>query len=250
MRVRVLIVAKTYPQPAWRGIEVSCTQGVTEDGEWIRLFPVPFRLLQGRQQFKRYQWIQVEATKSSDPRPESYRIDPDSIEILGKPLSTKNEWEERKAFLYPLLSPSIEALEEARKTDGTSLGLIKPEIIERLIIDAVDPDWTDQQKAKLAQQDMFYQRPARLLEKIPFDFRYPFQCADPKCNGHTMKVNDWEICQAYRSWRQKYGSDWEEKFRLRFEVEMIEKKDTCFLVGTLSRHPHRWTITGLFYPPK
>ena len=249
MQLKVLIVAKTYPQPAWRGIEVSCTQGVTEQGDWIRLFPVPFRLLQGPQQFKRYQWIGVDTTKAKDPRPESYHIDPDSIRILSDPISTRNKWEARKALLYPLLSPSIEDLEKARKASGTSLGFIRPRMIERLVIQPVDPDWTSEQKARLAQQDMFYQKPSRPLEKIPVNFKYCFHCADLTCNGHTMKVNDWEICQAYRSWKQKYGSGWE-KFRLRFETEMIEEKDTCFFVGTLSRHPHRWTITGLFYPPK
>jgi hypothetical protein len=36
---RVLVVVKTYPTPAWRGGEVVCTAGITEHGEWIRLFP-------------------------------------------------------------------------------------------------------------------------------------------------------------------------------------------------------------------
>jgi len=250
MKLKVLIVAKTYPQPAWRGIEVSCTQGVTEQGDWVRLFPVPFRLLQGRQQFKRYQWVEVDATKARDPRPESYHIDPDSIQILSDPIPTTNKWEERKKLLYPLLSPSIEDLDDTRKANGTSLGFVKPKTIDRFIIQPTELDWTPEQRARLAQQSFFYKSPSKLLEKIPFDFRYRFRCDDPRCSGHIMKVNDWEICQAYRSWKQKYGGGWEEKFRLRFETEMIERKATCFFVGTLSRHPHRWTITGLFYPPK
>jgi len=251
MKIRVLIVAKTYPQPARKGIEVSCTQGVTDQGDWLRLFPVPFRLLGGPQRFKRYQWIEVQATKArSDPRPESYRIDPDSIRILSDPIPTTNKWEARKALLYPLLSASIEDLGDARKVDGTSLGFIKPRVIESFVMEPTAPDWTKEQKAKLAQQDLFYRRPLRPLEKIPFNFKYRYRCDDARCRGHIMKVNDWEICQAYRSWRQGYGPEWEGKFRLKFEIEMIEKRDTCFFVGTLSRHPHRWTITGLFYPPR
>jgi hypothetical protein len=46
---RVLIVVKTYPTPAHKGVEVSCTAGVTREGEWIRLFPVPFRFLEQEQ---------------------------------------------------------------------------------------------------------------------------------------------------------------------------------------------------------
>jgi hypothetical protein len=250
MRLKVLIVAKTYPQPAWKGIEVSCTQGVTEQGDWVRLFPVPFRLLEGPQQFKRYQWVEVEVTKARDPRPESYCINVNSIRIVSNPIPTKNKWELRKALLYPLLSPSIEELKEAHKAYGTSLGFVKPKVIESFVMQPTTPDWTEEQKAKLAQQDLFYKIPSTPLEKIPFNFNYRFQCDDPRCNGHIMKINDWEVCQAYRSWKQRYGGGWEEKFRLRFETEMIGRKDTCFFVGTLSRHPHRWTITGLFYPPK
>lgn len=249
MKLKVLIVAKTYPQPAWKGIEVSCTQGVTEQRDWVRLFPVPFRLLEGPQQFKRYQWVEVEATKARDPRPESYCIDPNSIKVLTDPIPTTNKWEARKALLYPLLSPSIEDLEDARKVNGISLGFVKPKVIKKFIVEPSAPDWTEEQKAKLAQQDLFYRRPARPLEKIPFNFKYRYRCDDPRCNGHIMKMNDWEICQAYRSWKQRYGPGWGGKFRLRFEIEMMEKRDTCFFVGTLSRHPHRWTITGLFYPP-
>lgn len=250
MRIKVLIVVKTYPQPARKGIEVSCTQGVTEDGKWIRIFPVPFRFLDGPQQFRRYQWVEVDATKAGDKRPESYKINTDSIKILTSPITTKNKWEERKKILYPLLASSIEKLDDARECDKTSLGFIKPKVIEKLIIQSTDPDWTELQKMKLERQDLFYRRPSKPLEKIPFDFKYIFRCDDKRCKGHTMKVNDWEICQAYRSWRERYGSKWENKFRLRFETEIIESKDTHFFVGTLFAHQNRWTITGLFYPPK
>ena len=55
--------------------------------------------------------------------------------------------------------------------------------------------------------------------------------------------------QSWRSWRSDYGDKWEEKFRKRYEKEMIEKYDTHFYVGTVHRHPHVWIIVGLFYPP-
>jgi hypothetical protein len=56
--------------------------------------------------------------------------------------------------------------------------------------------------------------------------------------------------EAYRKWRATYGEDgWGEKFRQRFEMEVIEKNDTYFYVGTIHGHPHVWIIIGLFYPP-
>ncbi len=44
-RKKVLITVRTYPSPAQKTIEASCTAGITEDGQWIRLFPIPWRLL-------------------------------------------------------------------------------------------------------------------------------------------------------------------------------------------------------------
>jgi hypothetical protein len=51
--------------PAKKGIEVSCTGGVTDKGKWIRLFPVPYRFLDGDKRFKKYEWIKVSVTKAS-----------------------------------------------------------------------------------------------------------------------------------------------------------------------------------------
>ena len=65
-----------------------------------------------------------------------------------------------------------------------------------------------------------------------------------------MICTDWEMAQAYRTWRREYGYKWEEKFRQRFEAEMILKNDTHFFVGTLHQYPKSWIIVGLFYPPK
>ena len=60
---------------------------------------------------------------------------------------------------------------------------------------------------------------------------------------------DWEMGQAYRSWRRQYGDNWEQKFRQKFETDMMSRYDTHFYVGTVHRYPRNWIIVGLFYPP-
>jgi len=45
---KALIVVRTYPTPAHDGAEVSCTAAISDKGEWLRLFPVPWRLLRKR----------------------------------------------------------------------------------------------------------------------------------------------------------------------------------------------------------
>lgn len=249
---QVLITVKTYPSPAKKGIEVSCTAGITENGEWIRLFPMPFRFLGGNKQFKKYQWIDVKVKKASDPRKESYIVDLDSIKIPNKnTVSTLNAWEKRKDIIYPLKSQSLCQLMRDRKTTGQTLGFFKPKTIRRLVIEKEEsPEWTPQQQSILSQESHFDSRPFKILEKIPYKFSYEFTCSDDKCLGHKLSVTDWEIHAAYRDWSRKYGREWDKYFIDRFETDMAIVKDTHFFVGTIKAHPHIWTIIGLFYPPK
>src|SRR5688572_15072256 len=93
---RILILAKTYPSPSARYVETSCVAGINEHGQARRLYPVPFRLIEGGKQFKKWQWITARVRKSTDDhRPESHRIFVDTIECDAEALSTKNQWEAR-----------------------------------------------------------------------------------------------------------------------------------------------------------
>ena len=79
---RILVVVKTYPVASTRYVELACTAGFNEDGSWVRLYPIPFRLLELEKQYKKYQWITVNLKKNKkDFRPESFSVDSDSIEI-------------------------------------------------------------------------------------------------------------------------------------------------------------------------
>jgi hypothetical protein len=71
----------------------------------------------------------------SDPRPESYNIAPDSIE-LGAIIKAGKTWEERCAWLLneKTVFPSVEALRVAQESGGNSLGIVKPKIVNRVII--------------------------------------------------------------------------------------------------------------------
>jgi hypothetical protein len=246
----VLIVVRTYPTPASAGVEVSCTAGVTRNGEWIRLFPVPYRFLKTDQRFTKYQWIEVSVRKpSSDVRPESYKIIGESIKILSDPLSSLSHWKARKEALYPLKSHCLCCLKKQRDMYGSpTLGLFKPKIHSLVIKKEKNESWTEEQLAKLNQRDLFGDAPKADLEKIPYKFQYDFSYDHEECPGHCFICTDWEIAQAWRGWKAKYGEGWEEKFRQKFETDMINKYDTHFFVGTLHGHPKIWIIIGLFYP--
>ncbi|MBE0657593.1 MAG: hypothetical protein IH602_07870 [Bryobacteraceae bacterium] len=250
---RALIVVKTYPVPSESGIESSCTAAITDSGEWLRLYPVPWRLLANDQRFRKYQWVEVDVTKApSDPRPESHHLVRDGIRILSNPLPNSRHWQAKKDVVYPLSSPSLCWLSRQRDANfHPTLGLFRPSEIRRLrFYPEADPDWSESQRLMLRQTHLFVEPPREELQKIPYKFVYEFRCDDDDCRGHNLMCTDWEMLESYREWTVRYGDRWQEKFRLRYEEEMIRKNDTHFFVGTVASHPHSWIIIGLFYPTK
>jgi hypothetical protein len=100
---RALIVVRTYPTPAKQGIEVSCTAAITDKGEWLRLFPVPYRFLSPDQRFRKYQWVDVTVSKAAkDHRAESYKIENSGIQIVSEPLPVARAWQARKDIVLPM----------------------------------------------------------------------------------------------------------------------------------------------------
>ena len=144
----------------------------------------------------------------------------------------------------------MEEIKEEQAISGISLAFFRPRSIEELVLKPVSPKWTSKQLATLRQQSFFDEDGVPPLEKVPYDFKYRYQCDDPTCKGHQQKIVDWEIYQSYRSWKPMYGEGWEEKLRQRYEREMQEQKDTHFFVGTMLAHPQTWIVIGLFYPPR
>ena len=59
-KTKVLILVMTYPNPSNSHMETICTAGMTEDGEWVRLYPIDYRYLDPNKQFHKYQWIEIE----------------------------------------------------------------------------------------------------------------------------------------------------------------------------------------------
>jgi hypothetical protein len=247
---RALIVVRTYPVPAKNGVEVSCTAAITDDGKWLRLFPVPWRYLPEDQRFRKYEWVELTVTKATkDPRPESYKLKQDGIRIISY-LEPGKEWQARKEIILPLKAHCLCCLVKERDEKGSpTLGVFRPKRIERLIIAEDSATWTPSQLAILRQEHLFAEKLKNELEKVPFRFQYKFWCDEATCTGHTMICTDWEMGESWRKWSAEYGVQWETKFRERYEREMIEKYDTHFYVGTVHQHPQTWIIVGLFYPP-
>ena len=253
--LRVLITIKTYPIPSAKYDELVCTAGVTETGDFVRLYPVNFRDLPWHQQYKKYQWLEIMATPhgSSDSRKESFRPKHETIRLGDVIRSNPDNWKERARYALAKKARSIEDLWERRKADGTSLGVFKPKRVKGLDISPDEPEWKPTFKAQLQQARIWETRTESLNppRKVPFKFHYRFECDDPRCKGHRMMIEDWEVGALF--WKLvdqgKSYRDAAEMVKVKFLDELCgEDKDTHFFVGTVLAYPSSWIILGLFYP--
>ena len=94
-------------------------------------------------------------------------------------------------------------------------------------------------------------RQVALLEKIPFDFHYRYECAaNGRIQVYKHKLVDWEVGALYRRLRKTHGpSGWERPFREKLG-EALPSRDLHFLMGTIHRFPDQWLIVSLIYPPR
>jgi hypothetical protein len=261
-RIELLPLVKAYPALSRTYGEVCCVAGVemtADRPKWIRLYPIPFRSLEDRQQFRKYQRISVRvAAHSGDRRPETRRPDRDSIELVGTPIKTSDAWARRRRWVEPLIAPSMCELRRRQKRDGTSLGVFRPASVDDLIIEQVNVDAEKRAIAKAfaAQGSLLdglgtdeQRQQLREIEQIPYRFKYRYRCSDPGCKGHTQGIIDWEIVQFYRQVRHR--DDWQARLRAKWLGELCgPERDTAFFVGNQHQHPTSFMVLGVWWPPK
>lgn len=252
----IFITVKTYPTPSAKYRELVCTAGITENGKWIRLYPIYYRYMEYLQKYKKYQWIKVKIEKNNkDFRLDSYRPDVNSIQKLGEPFDTKKDkgWAKRKAVVLPTIHyKSLEEIQADYKAKGVSLGVFKPKKIENLIIEADTSEWRPAHKKVLNQLVLFGQQPKELT-KVPYKFSYKFICDDQRCKGHKMAIFDWEIFMLYLNIKNNYPYAMDEilqKIKDKWLTEMWnEKRNSYLIVGTQFPNP-TFIVLGVFWPPK
>lgn len=248
---KVLITIKAPPNPSKKYQEANCCAGIDLDtGQWVRLYPIPFRLLDYSKRFPKYSIVSVDCQRPTrDKRIESYKVDQDSIKILGH-LDTKNKWSERKKIVLPVLSPSFCKISKDISTNK-SLGLFKPADIEFDITKSVHKN---EKKLEAAYKQYYlFDKKLEPIEQIPFNFYYKFKChKTPDCPAHILKIHDWEIVQSYRSWRYRYADQdiLLEKIKEKWLDIAGPEKDVYFYVGNMWQHPKQFMVLGVFYPPK
>jgi len=254
---KILIYGKTYPEISTRYVETVCTGGIfEEDGSFVRLYPIPFRYLEEGRQFKTYQWISARITRGGrDQRPESYKVDLESIETFEiVDTGPLRDWAERKRlFLRPgNVFGSLEELRARQEADGTSIGMIRPKAVQDFYIEKKEKKEYEKQVRKrdeiLSQGDMFR---GLLDHEVPdFKFFFKFTCDDPACRGHDVSVLDWGFYELYRKTRG--DTDWFGKMKQKVMGYCDSSHETYFFMGNLADPACRnvFCVSGLFYPKK
>jgi hypothetical protein len=204
---RILIIGTTYPSYSRKYIETVCTGGILEDTfEMVRLHPIPHRYLEQGHQFKSFQFIKAKITKhQSDPRPESYRIDPNSIELQDEIPARKHSVRREYLEKSPHFCRSVEELLERQATENISLGIVKPKRIQdyKIILrpESEKMEWEEKEREILSQQNLFGENPKPIAFPEAQFFVF-WECDDERCTGHKMSLHQWGIHELYRKLRQ------------------------------------------------
>lgn len=264
-KTKVLITVKTYPTISSKYEELVCTAGFTENGTWIRIYPIQFRKKSFEEQYKKYDWVELDLVKNdSDFRPESYRpYSHDSeIKILNH-LDTTNNWAERKKFVLGKIYYSLTELiaEAQNKNTCTSLAVFKPTKILDFTIEEVEREWDKKKLAKLEaerqQGNLFEQpeNPFEVVQKLPYKFSYVFE--DNQGKQSKLMIEDWEIGQLYwNCFARHEGNEAKavEDVKKKYFDDFAKTKDLHLFLGTSQLHHYvshnPFMIIGTFHPKK
>jgi hypothetical protein len=259
---RILITVKTYPQLSKTYGETVCTAGITESGQWIRLYPVPFRRLDEKQQYRKYDWVECAVRRRvKDHRPESHS--PASEIVPTGRVDTSSNWRERRRLILGTgtVFDRLEPLIQAAHANERSLAVFKPSKILDWIEEEDEREWNreslEAMRQNALQMDLFddnsWRQTFEVVNKVPWKFSYRFEDADGRTS--TLQLLDWEAGALYWNCLRAHGGDEAvalAKVREKY-FDTFTKTDLHFFLGTLARFhsfgPNPWSIVGVFPIP-
>jgi hypothetical protein len=261
---RVLITVKTYPTLSRKYGETVCTAGVREDGSWVRIYPVPFRRLDEKEQYSKFHWLECRLVRNpSDPRPETFRpVDETELQPVNF-VDTSDNWRERRRILLKVarVYNRLEDLITGAKANRLSLAVFKPTRVLDFFWEAEDREWDPdkvrQMREATKQYDLFadntWRNTFKLITKLSYSFSYTFEDVDGRQS--EMQVLDWEAGALY--WDCLRSVDGDEtkalaKVRQKYFDEFTQK-DVHFFLGTTQQFhfiaPNPWVVVGVFPIP-
>ena len=269
MRIKVLITVKAYPAISRKYNETVCTAGITEDGMWIRIYPIPFRQLNYEKQFRKYEWIELYLDRNkSDFRPETYR----PADLFLKDMVSHgiinadgDAWAERRKYVLKKVYTNLDQLiaEAKDKNICTSLAVFKPARIIDFIYKETTREWKkeklDYLESKKLQLNLFDNQNEdditefEVVDKVPYKFSFRFE--DEAGKESTLMIEDWETGMLFWNSLIKHKGDEKkacEDVKKKYFDDFAKTKDYYFFLGTTKRYhftaPNPFVIIGDFRP--
>ena len=261
---RILITVKTYPTLSRKYGETVCTAGIREDGSWVRMYPVPFRRLHEKEQYRKFDWLECQLVRNSaDPRPETFRpVNEHELHPVGR-IDTSDNWRERRQLLLKTarVYDRLDELIAGAKANQVSLAVFRPARIIDFLAEPDEREWDPDKVREMRelsnQYDLFadntWRETFKLIPKLPYKFAYKFE--DTAGQESRMRVLDWETGALY--WNCLRDADGDEpkalaKVRQKYFDEFLQK-DLHFFLGTTQQWhqaaPNPWVIVGVFPIP-
>lgn len=267
--VQVLVTVKASPQISRQYRDTVCVAGLylpQDSGppEHVRLYPVPFRYLDEKQRFQKYdiRTFTLRRSSNTDTRYESRAVTIDPRERL--PLVARaNHWKNRAPILERVERDHMCTLYADVRADpeAKSLGLVEPADVDDLVFEQQDPlseSEIRRREAIVSQEELnlFDEPPPPLrpaLDQPPYRVKLPFRCRATHCTGHTMSIIDWELT-AMQLRMVREGASREQIRRdvsHNFHTNPFgPTKRPALYVGNQfnPQRRHTFTILGLYYP--
>ncbi|WP_437193512.1 hypothetical protein [Planctomicrobium sp. SH527] len=244
--IELMVNCKTYPAVSEKYVETVCTGGVQRNGEFVRLYPVPFRFLNSEEQYERWDIIQVRAYRTTrDKRPESWHF------IPGTPIKKIGSTKENESERWQWMSKAVFASTEEMESRGLTNGCVEIEPLE-LYWKPDLKEWSASQLRVIHQGDLFAKggQMKGLSDVIPWQYRLKYR---EKSTGREFdgKVLAWSYYAGYRS-RIRDGKT--ELEALESVANTVRKsifndsRSVFAILGTHSRFGH-WMISALYHLP-
>lgn len=235
MKERLILLAMAYPEISQKYGYTVCMAGITEFGDFKRVYPVPYDLF-SKSGFRKRGVIEYEIRDGKeDYRKESQKIIPSSIKILNDIVN----YEDIRSICKQKTT-TIESLKGCFDRDKTSLGIVKPILQSfKLVEKELDPNNT------LDDYMMFptIGSPEVLSHKMICSFK----CGE---SDHSCSIVDIEVGQLYRKIKDGVieKERIESKIRDKIMNWMKNTREIYFFMGTAFNHPNHWMILSLLYP--
>ena len=246
--IRCFILVKAYPQPSQQYQETVCVAAISEDGQQLlMLYTIRYRHLSHEKKFKRFDLLELKVSPApKDKRPESFKVDEDSIKILtaGSDCTAESKASIWLNLVYP---HSLTELKDEQTRTLKSLAIIKPNegTVKFSYKKATEapPDDLDYAKGVQAQCNLFEADNLKALEPIEYIFYMTFYSGDHE-KPHHMQIHDWEVQETYRQYKKKYKDDALKKMEAFYGNDLL-KLNPHFIMGNLGSRPYQFMIIGI-----